>query len=209
MRYVTNIFLKGLGAVLPVVLTLYLVYWIGSTLENLLRPVIVFATPRGYYWPGMGLGVGVVLLFCVGLIVDAWIVRRLFRLGESLLERIPLVKSVYGGLRDFMTYFARMQNKQDLKTVVAVRLGETRLIGFITGEEEQNGLPGNTGLSELVSVYLPMSYQIGGYTVYVRRENLEPIDMPVEDAMRVILTAGLSQGEKKPLASHRVKPADS
>ena len=57
MRYVTNIFLKGLGAVLPVVLTLYLVYWIGSTLENLLRPVIVFATPRGYYWPGMGLGV--------------------------------------------------------------------------------------------------------------------------------------------------------
>ena len=197
MRYVTNIFLKGIGAVLPVSLTLYLVYWLGKSLEQILRPIIVQVTPQGFYWPGMGLVAGLLLLFAIGFLVDAWIVRRIFSFGEALLEKIPLIKSIYGGLRDFMTYFARMQKNKNLNNVVSVGFGEARLIGFLTNEEEHQNLPGDNVLNDLVSVYLPMSYQIGGFTVYVKRDALEPIDMPVEDAMRLVLTAGLAKSQRK------------
>ena len=54
MRHVGNILLKGLAAVLPVGLTLYLVYWLGVSIERMLRPVIVSMVPEEYYWPGMG-----------------------------------------------------------------------------------------------------------------------------------------------------------
>ena len=192
MRYATNIFLKGLGAVLPVILTFYLVYWLGRSLEQLLRSVIVFIIPHQYYWPGMGLAAGLMLLFLIGLMVDAWFVRRLFGLGERILRRIPLVKSVYGSLRDFMSYFAKIQKEEQLQKVVAVRIGETHLIGFLTSDEAGKLVPGSSLMDDLVAVYLPMSYQIGGFTVYAKRRDVEPIDMTAEDAMRLILTAGLS-----------------
>jgi len=192
MRYITNIFLKGLGAVLPVILTFYLLYWLGSSFEQILRPVILFILPDRYYWPGMGLAAALLLLFVVGILVDAWIVQWLFGLGESFLEKIPLVKSVYSSLRDFMSYFAKMRKKGELQNVVSIKLGERRLLGFLTREEVGPLIPGDTLLNDLVAVYLPMSYQIGGFTVYVERDDVEHIEMEVEDAMRLILTGGLS-----------------
>lgn len=87
-----------------------------------------------------------------------------------------------------------MKENEDMKNVVSVKYGDVRLIGFLTGAEEKNSLLAETELYEMVSVYLPMSYQIGGFTVYVPREMVETIDMTVEDAMRLVLTAGLSQG---------------
>jgi uncharacterized membrane protein len=192
MRYVTKILLKGIGAVLPVVLTLYLVYWLGVSLEKTLRPVIGLVLPDGYYRPGTGLVLGLLLLFLVGLLVDAWIVRRLFRAGETLLEKIPLVKSVYGALRDFTAYFSRMQENRELQRVVWVQIAGCRLLGFITGSEASPFPGGKSEQGSLVAVYLPMSYQIGGFTVYVPGDAVEPLDIPAEEAMKLILTAGLS-----------------
>ena len=98
-----NLVLKGLAAVLPIGLTLYLVVWFAVSLERALRTVILEFVPAAYYWPGMGLVAGIVVLFFIGLAVNAWVVRHL--LGGALLERIPLVKSVYGALSDFAEYF--------------------------------------------------------------------------------------------------------
>lgn len=196
MKYFTRTLLKGLAALFPIALTLYFVYWLGISLERLLRAIIVFFLPQNFYWPGMGLIVGILLLFLSGLLVDAWVVRRLLRLGEVLLEKIPLVKSIYGALRDFMNYFSQMKENEQLQKVVSVSFGEYHLIGFLTGDPDDNDMPEETGLSELVSVYLPMSYQIGGFTVYVPRDHITGIDMSVEDAMRLVLTAGLSRGRK-------------
>ena len=192
MRYLTTIFLKGLGAVVPIALTFYLIYWLGKSIELLIRPILLYFIPQEIYWPGMGLITGVVLLFGVGLLVDAWIIRQLFSLGETILDRIPLVKSIYGSLRDFMDYFTRLKENKSIQKVVSIRIGDTRLIGFVTKEEKTNPAQQNS-LNNLVAVYLPMSYQIGGYTVYVPRDMLEPLDMTVEDAMKTVLTAGLSK----------------
>jgi uncharacterized membrane protein len=76
---------------------------------------------------------------------------------------------------------------------VAVSIADNmRLVGFVT-RENTTELPHarDTG-DEIVGVYLPMSYQIGGYTLFVPRSAIERMDMSVEDAMRFVLTAGMS-----------------
>jgi len=205
MQKIANILIKGIAAVLPVGLTVYLVYWLGTSIEHGLRPVITAVLPASYYVPGMGLAAGFVLLFFVGVAVNAWVVRRVLQLGERLLERIPLVKSVYGGLRDFTDYFSAAQERSDLQRVVAVAVGDIRLLGFLTSESVRDlPLPGEG--EDIVAVYFPMSYQIGGYTVYLPRSRLEMLDMPVEDAMRRVLTAGLS-GQDGPTGAARPRGA--
>jgi uncharacterized membrane protein len=193
MHQLWNIFLKGLAAILPVGLTLYLIYWMGRAIEGMLRPAILSTLPDRYYVPGMGLAAGLVLLFFIGVAVNAWMVRRLLRAGEELLERIPLVKSVYRALRDFVAFFSAKGGQGDMKQVVLVTVAGTRLLGFITRERIAE-IPGLAQSGDkVVAVYLPMSYQIGGFTVYLPRSQVETVDMPVEEAMRVILMAGLSQ----------------
>ena len=192
MHYISNSILKGLAAILPVGLTLYLIYWLGVSLESLMGPMLKSVIPDSLYHPGMGLVAGVVVLFFVGLLVNAWIVQRLIRLGENVLERIPLVKSVYGGLRDFMEFFSSNRERKDMQQVVLVSFEDMHLLGFITRQDIDH-LPDTIENDDLVSVYLPMSYQVGGYTVYIPRSRLTPVQMSMEEAMRQILTAGLSK----------------
>ncbi len=144
----------------------------------------------------MGLVAGLVLLFFFGLAVNAWIVQRVLRLGEQILERIPLIKSIYGAIRDFMEYFSTTEQRRDMKQVVMVSLGGVQLLGFVTREKLRD-VPGlSQKENDLIAVYLPMSYQIGGYTIYLSRTQVEPLDMPMEDAMRMVLTAGLARSAK-------------
>lgn len=192
MNFIWKNALKGLAAVLPVTLTIYLVYWLGVYLEQALHPVITLIVPERFYQPGLGLVAGLILLFFIGLAVNAWVVQRLFRLVEALLEQIPLVKSIYGSLHDFMSYFSSAEQRGGLKQVVLVSFGEAKLIGFLTRENVAD-IPGLESGEEIVAVYLPLSYQIGGYTVYLPRTQVTPLDIGMEEAMRRVLTAELSK----------------
>lgn len=192
MRYFWNTLLKGLVAVLPVGLTLYVVYWLAISTENTLRGVITFFIPAEWYWPGLGLLLGLLLFFCIGLVVNAWLVQRLLQLGEQLLERIPLVKTLYSALNDFTALFSKSDERKDLKQVVLVTINGMKLMGFVTAENV-NDLPGFDTNESIVAVYLPMSYQIGGYTIYLPRSQVQVLDISAEDAMRRVLTAGISK----------------
>ncbi|MCW8827710.1 MAG: DUF502 domain-containing protein [Gammaproteobacteria bacterium] len=193
MQYLWKNMLRGLAAVLPITLTLYLIYWIAVYTEKLLHPVITLVVPERFYLPGLGVIAGLVVLFFIGLAVNAWVVQRLFRLVEALMERIPLVKSIYGSLHDFMSYFSAAEQRGGLKQVVMVSFGGARLIGFLTRERVED-IPGmQAGDEEIVAVYLPLSYQIGGYTLYLPRSQVEPINLSMEEAMRRVLTAELSK----------------
>ncbi len=141
------------------------------------------------YWPGMGLITGFVLLFVVGLAVNAFLVRRLLGIGEELLLRVPVVKTVYSAIRDMTRLVNTDKKKGDLDRVVTLDLGFGMLIGFVT-QEHANTI-GIGGGDDLVAVYLPMSYQIGGYTVYLPRSRLVETDLTVEQAMRIVLTGGV------------------
>jgi uncharacterized membrane protein len=189
MRSLGRILLKGLVTILPIGLTLYLVYWLGVTTENLLSGPLKLILPQGLYRPGMGLIAGFLLLFVVGLLVNAYLVRRALGFGESLLLRIPVVKTVYSAIRDMTNLVNTSGRKRELERVVMVQFGPGRVLGFVT--QEQAVLPGIGVDPSLVAVYLPMSYQIGGYTLYLPRDRIEETDLSVEAAMRIVLTGGL------------------
>jgi uncharacterized membrane protein len=190
MRYVGRVLLKGLVAILPVGLTVYVIYWLGVTTETLLSRPIKALIDNANYWPGMGLVTGFLLLFVVGLAVNAFLVRKVLGYGERLLLRVPVVKTVYGAIRDMTRLVNTDGNKKrELERVVTVPFGPGRIIGFVTQEHaSQLGVGGG---ADLVAVYLPMSYQIGGYTVYIARSEISETELSVEQAMRIVLTGGV------------------
>jgi len=191
LSQIGHILLKGLVAILPIGLTIYLIYWLGITTETVLSGPIRWFIPQESYIPGMGLAAGFVVLFIAGLLVNAYIVRRSMNVVEALVLRVPVVKTVYGALRDVTRLVNTDGRKGDLERVVMVDIGPGRVMGFVT--QEHASLPGACSGEDLVAVYLPMSYQIGGYTLYLPRSRIEPIDLSVEAAMRIVLTGGLQR----------------
>ena len=188
MKQLGGILLKGLVTILPISLTIYFVYWLGVTTESLLSKPIKLVIGEAY-WPGMGVTAGFIILFVVGLAVNAFLVRRVLGFGEELLLRVPVVKTVYSAIRDMTRLVNTDKKKGDLDRVVTVDVGLGRLIGFVT-QEHANTL-GIGGGDDLVAVYLPMSYQIGGYTIYLPRSKVVETDLTVEQAMRIVLTGGV------------------
>lgn len=192
MKHLTRTFFTGLAVTLPVVATVYLLVWATRTTEHALDGLLRFVLPQAVYVPGLGLALGVALVFLVGLLMRTWAAQKIFSWTEKLMYRLPLVKTVYGALRDFTEFLSRPQ-KQGAQQVVLVRLGNTdmRVIGFVT-RNDLAGLPPGLGEPGMILVYMPMSYQVGGYTALLPRAAVQPVDMSFEEAMRFTLTAGLS-----------------
>jgi uncharacterized membrane protein len=196
MRKIWNTMLKGLVAILPIGLTVYLVYWLAITAERVFSGAIKSVIPDRAYWPGLGLVTGLLVLYLVGLGVNAYVVRRALRVSDRLFARIPVVKTIYVAIRDFMRFFPSSGQGSDLKRVVMVPFGPGKAIGFVTAESGAAlGLDDAGG--DTVAVYLPMSYMIGGYTVFLPRDMLEPTSLSVEAGMRIALMGGV-QGARTP-----------
>lgn len=206
MKRIGRTFLTGLAAVVPVAVTLYLIYWLAVTSETALGNLFRHLLPEGWYWPGMGLGAGLLLVFLTGLLMHAWLVQRLYDRVEGLLYRIPLIRSVYGSMRDLFNLLQQAR-EQALHQAVVLTWGEVRLIGFIT-RQELSDLPPGIGAADDVIVYLPMAYMIGGYMVVVPRSAVQPIEMSVEEVLRFTFTAGITgiQGKPPPARPEPEKP---
>lgn len=196
MRRLWNTFLKGLAAVLPVAMTLYAVYWLGVNAEAFLGRGLQLILPPHMYRPGMGLAAGFLVVLAAGMLVNAYIVRRAIRLGETLLARIPLVKTIFGALKDLTRFLPAGGGRRDLQRVVMWSFNNARLIGFVTSESVHEQLRGAYG-EDVVAVYFPMSYQIGGYTLYLPHSELQPCDLSVEEALRLVLIGGLTSSPSR------------
>lgn len=202
MRALRNILLKGLATVLPLAVTVYLLWWLASAGEAVLGAALRLVLPAGWYLPGMGLVAAVALVFVAGLMTDAWMFASVVRLTERLLERIPIVKTVFGGVRDLFAFVSGGGQEGLARAVYVALAPDIGLIGFVT-REDVDGLAPPDQRAGRVAVYLPMSYQIGGYTLLVPRERVTPLDIPAQEALRLILTAGVAappRGGKAPPA---------
>lgn len=193
-KMLSVVFLRGMVVVLPITLTVVLLAWLAVTTENYLGEIIRYLLPDLPYWPGLGIVLGVALIFAAGILVSGRIARRLLGYADSLLARIPVVRSIYLSIRDIATFMSQ-DSQQGFSQVVSVRIQEMQLIGFVTTEDPK-GLPARTAADQLIGVYLPMSYGIGGYTVYLPKALVEPLDMSLEDAMRITLSGGVSADNK-------------
>jgi len=198
LKSISKTFFTGLFTILPVALTLYFIYWLVVSTEFALGSMIRLALPEDQYWPGMGTIVGLLVVFLVGLLMNAYLVRRLFSLGEQILYHLPVVKSVYRAIRDFFNYFSPAKEKE-FKQVVAVSFGDTgmQMIGFVSQADPEN-LPEGFREEGSILVYFPMSYMIGGYSILMPRSNVRPLDMSMEEAVRFTLTAGVAGTDTTP-----------
>lgn len=192
-KWIARAFAKGLLAILPLAATLFLLYWLGSGLESVLGTAVRWILPEDWYIPGMGLAVGIVAILALGVLLQTWLIRKVWNLGESILDRVPLVRLVYRAIKQTTNYLSGAA-AEDAQQVVTVALGpdqDVRLLGFLTRTDLSN-LPEGLADDQRVSVYLPMSYQMGGFTVIVPRDQITPVNMPLEQGLRFALTAGVS-----------------
>ncbi len=181
--------LTGIITVLPIVLTLYLLYWLAVSSEQVMGRALQWALPKVVYFPGLGTIAGLILVFLVGLLMKAVLVRQLFSFGESVVYRLPIIKSVYRAIRDLFDFFS--PKKEQFGRVVTVNVNGMEMIGFITQEDPQK-LPESLRNPDSVLVYLPMSYMIGGFTLLIPKKDIKPCQMNMEEAMRFVLTAGIT-----------------
>ncbi|HKX56623.1 MAG TPA: DUF502 domain-containing protein [Xanthomonadales bacterium] len=193
MNVLGKLFLKGLAVVIPLALTVAILWWLAGGAERLLGGLLVRFLPQGWYVPGMGLVVGLAITMLIGLLSHVLLFQKLFTYGEDILNRLPLVKSIYTAIKDFVGYFSP-DSKAAMSKVVLVRLPgqDFEQIGFVTREDFAS-LPVTLATIDPVAVYLPMSYQIGGYTLFLPRTAVTPIDMSFEEGMKLVLTGGVSR----------------
>ena len=193
MRFISRNIITGLVTVLPVFLTLYLLYWLAVSAESAMGGLVRWILPNSPYWPGMGVVAGLLGVFLLGMLMHTYVVQKLFAKGEEVLYNMPLIKSIYGAIRDFFDYFSPT-SKKEFEQVVAVTMPNTgmQVIGFVTQAVSEN-LPEGFRAKDRVLVYLPMSYMIGGYAVLVPREAVEALDLSMDEAMRFALTAGVTR----------------
>jgi uncharacterized membrane protein len=178
----------------------YVIWWLVNSVESWLRKTLIFlhlVSPE-HYWPGLGLITGFLILLAVGSLVNAYFGKILLGYWNDFLGRIPFVKTLYGGFRDVLSLLpSGSGEKRDLQRVVLARFGDVHAIGFVTREDVPPALMAHGG-ADWVTVYFPMSYAFGGYTLYLPKDRLEHLDISVEDAMRLAITAGLTASVKRP-----------
>jgi uncharacterized membrane protein len=197
-----RIFLTGLLTLIPAVATIYFMVWLVGAVDRIFGKPLRWLMPDDTYLAGTGIVLAVAIVFGVGVLMHGVLFRQIFRKAEQVLLAVPLVRSIYGALKDLLGLFG--QHKDPALQVVAVTFpgSSWKLLGFVT-RQEFSDLPEGVGTAAEVAVYLPMSYQVGGYTVIVPRESVRPVAMSREEAMKFILTAGL----KTAAAAPRMRPA--
>lgn len=191
MRPTSRTFIKGLIAIIPITLTLYLLFWVAGAAELALGKIFKLFFPDSWYTNGLGFVLGLIVVFFFGTFLESQTFRRLFHNFEELVIQIPFVKSIYTTIRDLSALFSSEQ-KGKFKQVVLVKVapGNSQQIGFITVSDFEESSPAFIA-EDQIAVFLPFSYQIGGNTIIMPRENVIEIDISVEDALRFIATAGV------------------
>ncbi|MBX3463253.1 MAG: DUF502 domain-containing protein [Planctomycetes bacterium] len=193
MHFAAKLFFRGLAAILPLALTGYFVWWAVSTGEALLHGLLVPSfVPEERYWPGMGFTLSIALVMVIGLLMYSFVVRSVYGRITALLERIPGIKSVYGMVADVVRIFGNADERPFRRVVLVMQDQGFEQIGFQTRDDFAD-LP-DVG-ADKVAVYLPMSYQLGGFTMVVEKARVREIAMTVEEAMRFCLTAGVARHE--------------
>jgi uncharacterized membrane protein len=195
MKQINQIFFKGLIVVLPITLTFYLLIWASVKIESLFGSTIEWLVGQWLYIPGLGIMVSLVFIFLVGLLVNNYITGRFFSWLSATLEKVPLIKVIYNPLKDLMALIPGRSSDEDKpQRVVLVPLEGmgVNALGLVT-REDLDELPG-TGL---ISVYIPLSYMLGGLTILIEKEKVKKVDIPVDQALKLSVTAWIKARDKE------------
>lgn len=189
MDQIKAIFSRGLQATLPILLTVAILVWLVDSIELFFGFVIKLVIPPGYYIPGMGAVFGLLLIFTMGVVMNALMITKIYEIIEGWIKRIPVVKFIYSSIQDMMGFLDQGGADKKGKTVLAELPGFGRVLGFVTREDFSDL---HIDSEDEVCVYFPMSYQIGGFTLFMPRKALKEVNLSAQEAMSFILTAGIA-----------------
>lgn len=198
----------GILVWLPILATL----WVLGFLLHLMDLTLVLLPPAyrpqalvGFSLPGLGLVLALIVLFLTGLLATNLIGRRLIVWGEELVNRIPVVRTVYGGVKSFAESVLSQSNSFRKVVMVEYPRAGAWSIGFLTAEDvpevsEKMGEPH-------AAVYISSALNAtAGYLVIVPRSQVVELDMSVDAAMKMIITCGVVV-PPAPAKAHLAKPA--
>ena len=202
MKQLSKALLVGLSILLPVVLSIQLVIWLARSIESWLRPLWLLLVSDEFYFPGMALLGFVCIATLVGFSVRQRFIRFVLQLPGKLMERIPVVNYIYNTIKDFLDLMAGKTFSDQAVVWVTMPDNGGRLLGIVT----RKGDNADSSLADLmeddeVAVYLPMSYQAGGYMLIVPGDQIEKTDLSPGEALHLIMSAGLGQKKGLPQQS--------
>ena len=183
-------FLRGLLLIAPVFATFYAIWFVFNFLDS--HATDLTELILGERVRGIGLIAVFIVITVVGILGSAVFLQPLLILFEDVLERTPIVKDIYGSLKDLFNAF--IGNKAKFKKPVSVEMGKGTgifRVGFMTQEDLSE-----INIKDKVAVYLPLSYSFAGILVLVNREQVEPmVGISASDTMKFILSGGITDLE--------------
>lgn len=178
MKKVSSYFIRGLVYLLPISLTIYIVYSLITWLNELLHIGI----------PGVGLVLAIVMITILGYLGSLLISSPLVKRFEQLFVKIPLISIIYTSIKDLVNAFAGDKNKFNKPVLVKFDKNvDAMKPGFLTAEDLTK-----INLKDSVAVYMPHSYNFSGNIFIVPKENIIHVDMPSIDFMKFIVSGGVT-----------------
>jgi uncharacterized membrane protein len=187
LAHLRRYFLTGLLVITPIWGTYLILKTLLVTLDNILGDIL--RRHLDFYVPGLGIVVLVAIILSLGVVATNFLGRELVRVWEALLQRVPVVRSVYTMVKSIVDAIS-LQQKDQFNRVVLVqfpRLGHYS-IAFVTGvvDEVQRATA-----EAVVGVYVPTTPNpTSGYLIYVPEKEIVPLQMSVEDGMKLVISGG-------------------
>lgn len=198
MNFLIKNFLRGLAILIPIVATIWLVVITFLTIDRWIEAP----------YPGIGIGVTILLILAVGMLAGNVIGKKLLRLTDMVFMRAPLVKIIYLAIKDLVEAFVGDRKKFNRPVLVSLPAIEASALGFVT-RDQIDFLPG----SDLIAVYFPQSYNFAGNLLLVSAARITPIDADSTQVMAFIVSGGISGGtqaqESGKLSPNRKVPSGS
>lgn len=194
-----NIF-TGLIVLIPLVLT----FWVIYSLAHFLDQVVLFLPYEyqpnqliGFSIPGVGVILTVASIFLVGLIANNFFGKRLISLYEVILDKLPFVKSIYGGIKQVSdTLFSNNSNAFSKAVLIEFPDAKNYTFAFITGDTDEKIAKVLKG--KYVNVYVPTTPNpTSGYTLMVPRNKIKEIDVTVDQALKYVISMGVVPPKSK------------
>jgi len=188
-------FLQGLLVIAPVVITVYAVYWVVSSIDSLL-PIFTEKDKQGNIYIrnyGLGFVIIIVTICLIGYLSSFFIKNRLFNLFDSLMTKTPGIRFIYTTVKDFFEAFAGEKKKFNKPVLANIDDNDVWRVGFITQEEASD-----FGFADYVAVYIPMSYSIAGNVYLLPPSRVRHItDVNATDSMKFALSGGVTHIEEE------------
>lgn len=198
-------FLTGLLVTAPVMLTIYITWLfidiidsnVNALIPNGVRELIEIKAPHIGSLPGLGLLIGLIVITLIGALAAGFFGRWLIRMGENILNRMPVVRTIYGASKQILETVLTTQSNA-FREVVLVEYPRKELwvVGFVTGNTE-----GEVGVKiedETVNVFIPTTPNpTSGFLLFCPKKDLIYLDMGVEDAVKLVVSGGIVTPDMK------------